>query len=157
MTQDTPLTSAIRDADLFFGIWPWAKGPLFRLDENWSFPFWDGTRYQTLTIPEGYEFDKASIPPMFWGTPFNYTPDGLCTVPALEHDFLCDLLTGGSLWLKEHMGVTKLPKITSTTLVHQHLYRRLLEYGVRPSKAKAMWEAVRKFGPGSWLRPSTWK
>ena len=155
MTFKTPLIIAIRDPDLGFGIWPWSKGPLFRLCEPWDFPFWDDTKYQALTIPEGYEFDKASIPSLFWGPPWDYLPDGLCTVPALEHHFLCDVYSGGSDWLREHLAV--LPTIPSTTVIHQHLYNRLLDYGVRKSKASAMWEAVRKFGPGSWIRPSTWR
>lgn len=151
----TPRISAIRDPDLGFGIWPWSRGPLFLLEEDWTFLFWDGEAYHTLLIPEGYEFDKASIPAVFWGAPFNYLPDGLCTVPALEHDFLCDLYHGGSPWLRGKLG--KLLEIKSSERIHAHLYYRLLEYKVRHSKAKAMWEVVRKFGPGSWIRPSTWR
>lgn len=154
MNPKTPLISALRDASPFFPLWPRSKGPLFRLEESWTFAFWAGEDYIILTIPAGYEFDKASIPSFFWGFPFNYTPDGLCTVPALEHDFLCDLASGGSEWLRERLW--PLPSITSYTDVHKHLHRRLIEYGVRASKATAMWEAVRKFGPGSWVRPSTW-
>lgn len=155
MTQKTPRIIALRDPDPFFGLWPWSKGPLFRLEETWVFLFWDGAKYCTLTIPAGYEFDKASIPAVFWGPPLGYLPDGLCTVPALEHDFLCDLASGGSDWLRKELG--ELPAVESLTMVHQHLYHRLVEYGVRPSKAKTMWEAVRKLGPGSWIRPSTWR
>ncbi len=152
----TPLIIAVRDPDFGFGVWPWSKGPLFRMyKDDWSFQFWDGESYRTLTIPEGYEFDKASIPSFLWGAPWNYLPAGLCTVPALEHDFLCDLHSGGSDWLKARLGLP-LPVIADTTFIHQHLYWRLIAYGVRPSKATAMWEAVRKFGPGSWVRPSSW-
>jgi len=152
---NTPRIIAIRDPDLGFGVWPWSKGPLFLLREDWTFQFWDGKEWHELTIPEGYEFDKASIPSVFWGAPWDYLPDGLCTVPALEHDFLCDLNAGGSDWLKARLG-GKLPLVPATEFVHKHLYWRLLAYGVRPRKAAAMWEVVRKFGPGSWVRPSTW-
>lgn len=155
MSLRTPLITPLRDPDWFFGIWPWAKGPLFRLEEDWTFAVWDGEKHAIYTIPKGYEFDKASVPSVFWGAPFNYLPDGLCTTPALEHDFLCDLLTGGvGPKYQELLKKTKVP--SSFTAVHKHFYDRLLAYGVRPAKAKAIWEAVRKFGPGSWIRPSTW-
>lgn len=150
----SPDISPIRDADVGFGFWPWSKGPLFRLEEPWEFMIDSGGTREKFIIPHGYEFDKASIPSVLWGFPFNYTPDGLCTVPALEHDYLCDLYHGGSDWLKARLGT--IPAAPSTTVIHRHFYDRLLQCGVRPSKARAMWEGVRKFGPGSWIRPSTW-
>lgn len=153
MTTKTPLIIPISDPEIGFGFLPGARGPLFRLEEDWDFQFWDGCVYHCLTIPAMYEFDKASIPSFFWGLPFNYLPDGLCTVPALEHDFLCDLYYGGSDWLREKIG--PLLKV-ETKFVHAHFYHRLREYGVRPTKAKIMWQGVRKFGPGSWLRLHTW-
>ena len=151
----TPNIIPIRDASIGFGLWPWSKGPLFRLVEPWEFTVDSGGTRERFTIPAGYEFDKASVPPFFWGFPFNYTPDGLCTVPALEHDFLCDLQAGGSDWLR--VRLTPLPAAPSTTVIHRHFYDRLLQFNVRPSKARAMWEGVRKFGPGSWILPSTWR
>ena len=151
----SPDITPIRDADVGFGFWPWSKGPLFRLEEPWEFMVDSGGTREKFVIPHGYEFDKASVPSILWGFPFNYTPDGLCTVPALEHDFLCDLHHGGSDWLKTRLGA--LPAAPSTTVIHRHFYDRLLQWGVRPSKARTMWEGVRKFGPGSWVRPSTWR
>ena len=79
--------------------------------EPWEFTVDSGGTRERFTIPVGYEFDKASVPPFFWGFPFNYTPDGLCTVPALEHDFLCDLHAGGSDWLR--VRLTPLPAAPS--------------------------------------------
>lgn len=149
-----PIMYAVEDPQWFFGVWPWSHGPLFELGENWEFLFLDPTGVRKFVIPKGYQFDKASIPPLLWGFPFNYLPDGKCTVPALEHDFLCDLYLGGSPALFDMMGYEPAP--VHTTDIHKHFYNRLLDYGVRPSKARAMWEAVRKFGPGSWIRPSTW-
>lgn len=155
MSLHTPLIVAVRDADPMFPMWPWSRGPLFRLTEDWSFSVWDGEDFDVFHIPKDYEFDKASIPSFFWGFPFNYTPDGLCTVPALEHDFLCDIATGGSEWLKRKLGGT-LPKAPTYKTLHAHFYHRLIAYGVRANKARVMWEGVCKFGPGSWIRPSTW-
>lgn len=140
----------IRDASVGFGIWPWSKGPLWRCTSGWRFDV-NGVEY---CIPAGYEFDKASIPALLWGPPFNYIPDGLCTVPALEHDFLCDIYNGGSRWLQIRIGY--IPKAPSATQIHHHFFKRLIEEGVRPSKAEAMFQAVDKLGPGGKLRPSSW-
>ena len=151
----TPDIEPIRDASFGFGFWPWSKGKLFELREDHRFVVDNGGFYFEYTIPSGYQFDKASVPPIFWGFPFNYTPDGLCTVPALEHDFLCDLFTGGSEWLKSAFGGV-MPSCPTAAVIHKHFHLRLLEWGVRPSKAKVFWEGVRNFGPGGKMRPSTW-
>ncbi len=154
MSLQQPDITPLRDASIGFGLWPWSEGPLWRLEETWSFPL--STGGGVFTIPQGYEFDKASVPPVLWGAPFNYIPDGLCTVPALEHDFLCDLFHGGSTWLKAAMG--EIPAAPAAPLIHRHFYDRLVAWGVRPSKARTMYEGVRDFGPGGRLRPSTlWK
>jgi len=147
MSNPQPIISAVRDADFGFGLLPWAKGPLFVLDAAYSFKVdIPGKFFGRYEIPAGYQFDKASIPPICWGPPFNYTPDGLCTIPALEHDFLCDLLTGGSYWLREKLPSTKLVAPPAWA-VHEHFRRRLLEENVRSGKANLMGTAVRWFGP----------
>lgn len=145
-----PRIIPIRDNDFGFGWLPWAKGKEFELQEDYKFG--------NYLIPAGYRFDKASIPPLFWGFPFHYTPDGLCTVPALRHDFLCDLLTGGSEWLKDKLK-EKYPSVIPTAeQVHHHFYVELLRWGVNPRKARLFYAGVRNFGPGGRLRPSVlWK
>jgi len=155
-----PRVTAIRSASVGYGLWPWSKGPLWRLEEPWAFQVLmerqpsGAAKVRGFTIPKGYEFDKASIPSILWGFPLNYTPDGPCAVPALEHDFLCDLYTGGSAWLKERLG--ELPPSPSAEVIHRHFYDRLLQWKERPSKARTMYMAVRNFGPGGRARPSTW-
>ena len=91
----TPRIAALRDASIGYGILPWANGPMWELQERYVFRivYPDRDPGRLFEIPEGYQFNKASVPPLFWGFPFGYTPDGLCTVPALEHDFLCDFST----------------------------------------------------------------
>lgn len=138
--------SPVRDADLGFGLLPWAKGPLFVLKSDYIFKVNIPNKYYgEFTIPAGYQFDKASIPSFFWGPPFNYTPDGLCTIPALEHDFLCDLLTGGSHWLRGKLGANIIAP--PAWAVHEHFKLRLKEENVRSGKASLMGAAVRWFGP----------
>lgn len=150
-----PIIRPVRDASVGFGLlprWlcPWVMGPMWRLMDGYDFsivvpPCMATCGPLRYHIPAGYEFDKASIPPLFWGPPFNYIPDGLCTDPALEHDFLCDLLTGGSEWLEETLG--KLPDSPPAWMVHEHFRLRLHEAGVRRGKAEAMGRAVALFGP----------
>lgn len=154
-----PLITPICDADLGYGLWPWARGPKWRLEQDYTFVlardvWWeDAPQLMPIyTIPRGYLFDKASVPPFLWGFPFGYTPDGLCTLPALEHDFLCDLLAGGSSWLAHRLLPNPLPMCPPARVVHEHFEKRLFEVGVRPSKAKAMGLAVKLLGPGGKLR-----
>jgi hypothetical protein len=152
----TPDITPVRDAHIGFGLWPWSKGPLWRLEERHG--FWVRVRddlWIRHEIPAGYEFDKASVPAVFWGFPFNYTPDGLCTVPALEHDFLCDIFAGGSDWLREQLGADYPVKLPAE-VIHRHFYERLNDWSVRPSKSKTMYAGVRNLGPGGRLRPSSW-
>lgn len=146
----------LRDASLGFGLlprfvfWRWVQGPLWRLEEDHVFTLAVPRCMAScgpceFRIPAGYEFDKASVPPLLWGAPFNYTPDGLCTVPALEHDFLCDLLRNGSPWLKNKLVI--LPAPPPPWMVHEHFRLRLHEAGVRRGKAEAMGRAVALLGP----------
>jgi hypothetical protein len=81
----------------------------------------------------------------------NYLPDGLCLLPALEHDFLCDLLSGGSGWLEARLD--GLPGCPPAADVHEHFRLRLHECGVRPGKAEAMGRAVAALGPQGWAWP----
>lgn len=147
-----PKLTPLRDAQVGFGLWPWSKGPLWLLTEDWDFEVESDGVIREFTIPAGYKFDKASVPSLFWGFPFNYTPDGLCTVAALEHDFLCDIWAGGSEWLRKRLPEDRLIPVPAKVM-HRHFYDRLLQSGVRPSKAKSMYVAVDNFGPGGKFRP----
>jgi hypothetical protein len=59
----------------FFDIRRWT------VTENWTYRLKDGTR---IVIPEGFEFDGASIPRIFWAI---LSPVGLLLVPGLIHDY----------------------------------------------------------------------
>lgn len=153
-----PIISPVRDASIGFGLLPrclcrWVRGPLWQLEEDYTFTLaarlcMEGCKPASFIIPAGYQFDKASVPPLFWGPPFNYLPDGLCTVAALEHDFLCDLLGGGSDWLRK--ALVALPECPPPAMVHEHFRLRLRASGVRRSKAEAMGRTVAAFGPRGW-------
>lgn len=51
------------------------------LSANWIYTLKDGTR---LIVPEGFTFDGASIPRLFWGV---LSPVGLLLIPGLIHDY----------------------------------------------------------------------
>lgn len=156
-----PYIEAIQDASIGYGFlprWlcPWVRGPQWRLQEDYAFLLitprcTSKCGAVVYVIPKGYVFNKASVPPLLWGPPFNYLPDGLCTVPSLEHDYLCDLLTGGSDWLLNELG--SLPECPSASIVHEHFRLRLHQAGVRRSKAQAMGRAVAALGPQGWAWP----
>jgi hypothetical protein len=141
-------------AHLLYGILFWVpyinqffSGPKWRLRKPWTFTV---QGYGSFTVPANYIFDKASIPPFFHG--LGYTPDGPCTMPALQHDYLCDILQGGSDWLKQALG-GQVPKAPPPAVIHSSFQQWLLDEGERPSKALAMGWAVRHFGPGGLWRP----
>lgn len=147
-----PNIISLRDPDFGYGIWPWAKGPQWMTKEPHRFTLLtSGYTHLEYQIPDGYIFNKASTPPVFWGPPFNYMPDGLCTIPALEHDFLCDLLTGSSDWLKSVFH-GDLPKAPPAQAVHEHFRLQLHRYGVRSTKADTWGKLVALFGPKGKLR-----
>lgn len=142
----------LRDADFGYGLVPWAKGPLWELTRDYKFTVsMRGGFPVEYLIPAGYQFDKASVPSVFWGWPMNYTPSGKGELAALEHDYLCDLLNGGSEWLRGALG-EPLPEPPEPDVVHEHFQRRLAELGVRPGKARMMGLAVKLFGPKGKLR-----
>lgn len=153
-----PEAYAIRNTSPLFHLWPWAKGPLWKLAKPWKFRAYnyERERWEDYTIPAGYEYDKASIPSVLWGPPFYFTPDGLHSVAALEHDFLCDVFAGGSEWLKNAMGADY-PEALKPRSIHGHFYHRMLAYGVPPWQARVFWQAVVEFGPGGkWLIRRLW-
>jgi hypothetical protein len=59
----------------FFEVRRWT------LSGNWTYTLKDGTR---IILPDGFEFDGASIPRLFWGI---LSPVGLLLVPGLIHDY----------------------------------------------------------------------
>lgn len=149
----TPRIRALRDASIGYGILPWAEGPLWELAEDYHFklavPGYTTNHQIHYRIPAGYRFNKASIPPIFWS--FGLTPDGLVTVPSLEHDFLCDLLTGGSFWLREQATPFDCLRAPDAHSVHHHFELRCRQWGMSRFKARVMGLAVKTLGPGTFL------
>ena len=52
--------------------------------EDWCYELKRGNETITLVIPEGFEFDGASVPRLLW---FLLSPIGLLLIPALIHDY----------------------------------------------------------------------
>lgn len=118
-----PLVKPVKNPGLFAGK------PGYRLEEDWNFQVQTPVGIRAYCIPRGYLFDGASVPRLFWGFPFGYTPYGVHIAAALEHDWLCDV------------------KPVPSRVAHEHFERRLREDGVRSTQAAAMGWAVRWFGP----------
>lgn len=150
-----PVIVPIRDAQPFAGLWPWSRTAAWRLVEPYTFQLEHGGLILTYTIPAGYEFDGQSVPGLLHGFPLYYGPAGVGMRAGLVHDFLCDLFTGGSPWLREQLGGT-LPPIPPAQVIHDTYKRIQLEDGQRPGKARTTHLAVSLFGPGGKLRPSSW-
>lgn len=122
---------------------------MFALEHNWSFVVHlaDGSQREYL-IPAGYQFDGASVPAILqriFGAS-GYSAFGLHIAAALEHDFLCEIGAGGSVWLRRQFSGSLPAKISSRD-THAHFARRLREDGVRPGQAAVMAAAVKWFGP----------
>jgi hypothetical protein len=122
--MDQPDVVAVKDPGFLIGK------PRYRLRREWVMR----VRGVPFVIPDGYEFDGASVPRFLWAVT-GYTPYGRHIAAALEHDRLCEL--------RGDLGAFRM----TSREVHDHFYVRLLKWGVRPSKAKLMGWAVRWFGP----------
>lgn len=152
MSYDYPHIRPVSDAAASF--FPWAKGPVWMLTDPWSFHVKDGTTLWSYTIPAGFAFDGQSIPGIFHGWPLYYNPAGVGFRAGLQHDFLTWLYQGGSPWLKEQFP-EGLPTHPPIEVINQHYMDVQIEDGQRPSKAFWTGLAVKLFGPGGLLKPST--
>jgi hypothetical protein len=150
---NTPDIEPIKDADFLFGIWPWARGPMWELQEPWAFTVDNGGFKADYHIPEGYRFDKASVPSLL--LEHSDSPRTVfARLPPWSTTSSATCIHGGSEWLQERLG--KMPESPPAQVIHRHFYDKLVLWGMRPAKARIMWEGVRNFGPGGRMRPSSW-
>ncbi|HEY1083712.1 MAG TPA: DUF1353 domain-containing protein [Prosthecobacter sp.] len=121
----------------------WGKG-VYALEQEWHF---EVAGYGKFIVPLGYEFDGASIPRILWSAT-GYTPYGLHIGAAVEHDYLCDIGSKTTAFLK-WMTARQLPipQAVPSAVAHEHFYQRCLADGVRPSQAWTMGQTVKIFGP----------
>ena len=141
-------------SDAQASLLPWAKGPTWILLADWLFTVEQQGQEWNYRIPAGFCFDGQSIPSLFHGWPFHYTPEGVGMRAGLEHDWLCWLYQGGSTWMKEQFP-EGLPKPPPVQVIHDHYRAVQLKDGQRPAKVFMTGWAVKLFGPGGYLRPST--
>lgn len=66
-------------------ILEWVKGREFVLIDDFDFQWHDGSVIKRITVPAGYNYDKASVPRFLWGIA---RPDGPWEAAALIHDRL---------------------------------------------------------------------
>jgi len=150
MVEQYPHYRMLRRADFAYGVplLGWllrSRGPEAQLLTPYSF-IAGGRAYR---IPEQYRWDGASIPPIFWGPPWNYLPFGTTwDRAALEHDFLCDIGKGGSAWLRAQLQ-NQYPEPFGLTSdqVHRHFHDRARHDGTDVATAAHLLKAVHNFGP----------
>ncbi len=77
-----PLTIKTKGLPLFTRLKRWIFSiRQWELVVDWEYPLFDGT---LIIIPQGFVFDGASIPRIFWAI---LSPIGLLLIPGLVHDF----------------------------------------------------------------------
>jgi hypothetical protein len=91
---------------------------------------WAGEK-RTVTVPDGFLTDLASVPRMAQGMP-GFEPTGLSRRPAVLHDWL---YSSGELPRMEADG---------------EFYRALRVEGVHELTARTYYRAVRVFGASAW-------
>jgi hypothetical protein len=91
---------------------------------------WAGEK-ETVTVPEGFVTDLASVPRMAQGMP-GFEPTGLSRRPAVLHDWL---YSSGELRRMEADAV---------------FYRALRREGAHEATARIYYRAVRVFGGSAW-------
>ena len=125
----------------------------YRLLVPWTVVLAVHGREVTLTIPEGYQNDGASVPRLAW-TLSGLRPDGLLRAAALIHDWLCD--HKGFIetfdYEEDDIGATD-PLRVEVIKVHVNykeaadvFYQLMRAAGMR-KRAWLAYKAVRWFGP----------
>lgn len=116
--------------------------PRYRLNEDYAFSF----KGQIFIIKKGFEYDGASVPRFLWSLT-GIRPDGLHRAAALIHDFLYDKARkgqGAALSLRGQLIYF------SRKEADRQFYEDLVKTGVKNSRAKLMYRAVRLFGWTVW-------
>lgn len=105
------------------------KFDCFDLDEPYSYTLSNGF---TVTVPEGFSTDFASIPRGFWNIWDKH--DLRYRVPAIIHDYL---------YMTPHL-------VFSRAFADAEFRRMLIIEGVKPAQAWLFWAAIRIFGNTNW-------
>jgi hypothetical protein len=77
-----PIPIKTKDKHFFIRIFRWITSiRKWKLEEDWYYTLPDG---KEIMIPEGFNFDGASVPRPLWGI---LSPVGLLLIPGLVHDY----------------------------------------------------------------------
>lgn len=128
-----------------------SHGRKYRLEKDWQC-YWEenGIRYK-LHIPEGFEYDGASVPRILWSIS-DLTPDGVVRGPATLHDKIYEeqgRMGSNLYYLKD--GSWRVCDRVFTRKEADKLFRAFMkEAGVgATTRWRAYW-AVRLFGGRAW-------
>jgi len=114
-----------------------AAGKDYEVVEDYTYAADD---YQ-ITAPKGFVYDRASIPRVFWAI---IDKDDLSNVPPLFHDLL--YRNGGRL----PQNLVSPYRTFERVAVDDLFLELMLKTGVRRWRAKAAYQAVRRFGGSAW-------
>jgi len=111
-------------------------------------------KHQKLIIHEGFDFDLASVPRIFW-TPTGISPDRLRWTAPLIHDFLYEYkgdLPKGSykIWDENIEGWVNSKKVWTRKNADKMFCRLMREDGISRFKRRMAYRAVRIGGWYAW-------
>ena len=78
----SPIPIKTKGVSYRIALWRWITSiRKWEVTQEWNYELPDGV---TAVIPQGFGFDGASIPKIFWGI---LSPTGLLLIPGLIHDY----------------------------------------------------------------------
>jgi len=123
--------------------------------EDFTYEWTAEGQRQRLVIPEGFDFDLASVPRIFW-TLTGITPDRLRWTAPLIHDFLYEyarqVLPAGSyqIWDKDFKVWVNSTLIWSKSNSDRMFCRLMREDGISWRKRRMAYRAVQIGGHIAW-------
>jgi hypothetical protein len=115
----------------------------FTLDESTTTTWTNNGKKYTLTAPQGFTWDGATIPRPLWSI-IGYYPTGIMLAASLWHDLI--YVEKGKIYnvySGEH-------EFVSRKHCDQLFYAHMLQSGVAEKAARTMYQTIRVFGRFYW-------
>ena len=130
---------------------------MYILVNTWTYSWSSKDVYSSITIPEGFVYDGASIPKIFWSI-IGLAPDGIHRAAAIVHDWIYTFkgnLPPGSVKRKIILNDGDVKYLNTIDVWTQKdcdkfFKKMLLQTPLPRWKVKLMFTAVRMFGWTKW-------